>query len=494
MRCSTTEATGMAVEKPSIRLKTRRTKIVATLGPASNSLEKITELIEAGANVFRLNMSHGEHAGHRQVAENIRRASENLGCTVGILADLCGPKIRTGSFEGGGVDLVEGERVTVTTREVLGGPGLIPTIYEHFAKDVNPDDTIFLNDGVLELRVEDVEGTEVGCRVVRGGRLSDRKGINLPGVDISAPALTEKDREDVEFALELGVDMVALSFVRRAEEVEELRQLVSGVENPPFLVSKIEKPEALQNINAILEATDAIMVARGDLGVELPPEEIPVAQNQLVDRARAFHKPVIVATQMLESMVKNSRPTRAEVSDVSAAVVGGADAVMLSAETAAGRHPVAAVEMMDRVAREMENYLWERHAHGGYSNPVTSESRELGEAFGNAIAALSRDLRTRAVVILSRGRGATAATVSSARPASPTIAVSRVPRVCGFMCLLWGVIPHLVPGQELEHPHELARRLTAELGLGQSGQRVLEVGGFAADKHENVPTISIVEL
>lgn len=488
----------MSVHKPSIRLKIRRTKIVATVGPSSSSPEMLERLLQAGVDVFRLNMSHGTHEAHREVYQHIRRLSKKSGRTVAILADLCGPKIRTGRFKDGGIELVAQEKVTVTTRKVLGEPGLIPTIYEELPNDVVAGDRIFLNDGLFELEVERVEGSEVGCRVLRGGFLTDRKGINLPGVALSAPALTAKDREDVVFALELGVDLLALSFVRRREEVEELRALVSGAENPPYLVSKIEKPEALKNIDGILEASDAIMVARGDLGVELPPEEVPVAQNQLLDRARQFHRPVIVATQMLESMVDNQRPTRAEVSDVSRAVSGGADAVMLSAETAAGAHPVEAVEMMDRVAREMENYLWQRDGHGRFDTPTPFNLEQgalpLSHAFGTAVADLSRDLLVRAIVVLSRGRGTSATTLSSARPAAPVVAISRNPRVCSWMSLLWGVLPQLVESEQPENPHVLARRLSLELGLSAPGGYLLEVGGFSEDPKSNVPTISVLKV
>ena len=490
----------MDLQKPTIRLKNRRTKIVATLGPASDQSETIEAMIEAGANVFRLNMSHGQQETHREVYRRIRAAAEKLGRPVGILADLCGPKIRTGRFKDGGITLIVGEPIVVTTRKVMGEAGLISTIYDNLADDVSQGDRIFLNDGVLELAVESVKGSEVSCRVVRGGFLGDRKGINLPGVAVSAPALTDKDREDVAFAIDLGVDMLALSFVRRGEEVEELRRLVSGATRPPYLVAKIEKPEALTNIDDILRASDAIMVARGDLGVELPPEQVPVIQNQLLDRARFFHKPVIVATQMLESMVQNVRPTRAEVSDVSGAVAGGADAVMLSAETAAGSHPVESVRMMDRVAREMENYLWQGGAHGQLSIPKPLETGlnrgpvDLGKVFGHTVAALSRDLLARGIVVVSRGRGTTASMLSSARPAAPVVAVSRDPRVCAWMTLLWGVLPQQVDGEELEEPVELARRLADDLGLTVPDSYLIEVGGFTSEKLSSVPSINIIRV
>src|SRR5262245_12255075 len=344
-----------------VLLKRRRTKIVATLGPASSDPGAIEQLIAAGVDVFRLNMSHGTHAEHRAAYDRVRAAAAQRDAPVAVLVDLCGPKLRVGRFAGGRIDLTAGEQVVVTTRDVPGEPGLIPSQYEALAEDVRPGDRILLDDGLLELRVERVEGTEVGCQVVHGGVLRVRNGMNLPGVDVSAPSFTEKDREDTRFALEIGADFVALSFVRRASDLDELNALVAGSRGA-HVIAKIETPEALDAIDEILDACDAIMVARGDLGVEMPPEIVPIAQRRLLARARAKNKPAIVATQMLESMVQNAQPTRAEVSDVSTAVFAGADAVMLSAETASGAHPVAAVEMMDRVSRQVEGYQWSEGA------------------------------------------------------------------------------------------------------------------------------------
>ena len=311
-------------------LKARRTKIIATLGPASESVENVTGLINAGADLVRLNMSHGSHQTHRVLYQRVRDCAEKISRPIAILADLCGPKIRTGSFKNGGIQLDKGDRVTVTVRDVIGETGLIPSQYEALARDIQSGDRILLADGVMELRVEEIQDTEVFCRIIHGGKLSDFKGINLPGVNVSTPALTETDRLDARFSLELGVDFLALSFVRRAADLLELRSLVEEVGREVGIIAKIEKPEALENGREILDAADGIMIARGDLGVELDPEEVPVVQHQLVLRAREVNKPVIVATQMLESMMENARPTRAEVSDVSYAVSSGADAVMLS--------------------------------------------------------------------------------------------------------------------------------------------------------------------
>ncbi|MBT8445864.1 MAG: pyruvate kinase, partial [Gammaproteobacteria bacterium] len=310
-------------------LKYRRTRIVATVGPASRDPARLQALLDAGVNVFRINMSHGSHAEHRAAIRAIRELSAGAQLHTAILADLSGPKIRTGRFEGGAIELIDGRPVVVTTRDIQGTDGLIVSQYRALADDVGPGARILLNDGALELEVVDIDGSDIHCTVVRGGRLSDHKGINLPGVNVSAPSLTDKDRSDAAFALEEGADFIALSFVRRPEDMQALRRLVDEADGDAALIAKIEKPEALANAAGIIAACDGIMVARGDLGVELSPEQVPIAQHQLIRRAREAHKPVIVATQMLESMMESPRPTRAEATDVANAVGQGADAVML---------------------------------------------------------------------------------------------------------------------------------------------------------------------
>ncbi|MGE3852524.1 MAG: pyruvate kinase [Planctomycetota bacterium] len=483
-------------------LKRRRTRIVATVGPASSDLGVLERLIQAGVDIFRLNFSHGDHAGHQQVFERIHKASANLNVPVGVLADLCGPKIRVGKFAGGSIELADGASVIVTVRDVQGEPGIIPSQYTALAGDVKPGDRILLDDGKLELRANTVLGTEIGCTVVHGGTLKDRKGMNLPGVNVSAPSLTEKDRADAAFALKLGVDFIALSFVRRASDINDLRQLInqSGREGVP-IVAKIEKPEALENIDEILEATDAIMVARGDLGVELPPESVPVAQDQLVDLAQARCKPVIVATQMLESMIDASRPTRAEVSDVSHAVASGADAVMLSAETASGKHPVAAVEMMDAIARRMEGYQFQQFrfdltpADGTGAPPLVPGDNPLplADAVARSTALLSRDLMVRAIIVFSQ-TGKTAGIMSANRPAAPLIVVTSESTTCRALLLLWGVVPIVATADEAANPEEFSRAVAKQLELAEEGQYVLSVRGFQRDPARDAPSISVVRV
>ena len=473
-------------------LKRRRTRIVATLGPASSDDKTLAGLNQAGVDVVRLNMSHGDHDSHARTFASVRRLSAEAGRHVAVLADLAGPKIRVGRFEGGGIELVEGAPVTVTMRDVLGAPGLIPSQYAGLADDVRTGARVLLADGVMELRVEEREGTEVRCVVVQGGFLGDRKGINLPDVAVSAPCLTDKDRADARFALGLGVDFLGLSFVRRASDVEELKAIIAEAATATAVIAKIERPEALADSDAILDATDAVMVARGDLGVELPPEQVPVAQLHLIEDARRRGKPVIIATHMLESMIDNPRPTRAEVSDVSNAVLAGADAVMLSGETASGAHPLAAVRMMDRIARQAEGYLWRHGAFGLFAGD--EEARPplpFGDAVARAVAQLSRDLRPRAVVVVSHG-GMSAATVSAARPAAPVVAVSDDEATCRRMNLLWGVYPEFAPTAALKDPRRMARKLATTLLLAEPGEYILLVRGFHRDYQRNTPTITLL--
>ena len=474
-------------------LKNRRTKILATLGPASDSADIIKQLIKAGANVFRLNMSHGEHAAHANTYKLVRSIADDLGKPIAILADLCGPKIRTGRFKDGHITLTNGEAVTVTTRDVEGEAGLIPSQYEALAEDVTPGDRILLNDGNLELNVDIIDGTEISCTVVYGGILKNNKGINLPGVNVSAPSLTDKDRDDAQFALGLGVDFLALSFVRCAADINDLKLIVSEAGANTNIIAKIEKPEALEDINGILDAADGIMVARGDLGVELKPEQVPVAQSQLIDRARQKFKPVIVATQMLESMIEHARPTRAEVTDIAYAVTLGADAVMLSAESAAGSFPVESVDMMDSILRQTEAYLWQ---HGEYDSGLNTSGKvpvPLWDAMANASNGLARDLMARAVIVISQG-GMSAATMSSARPAAPVVAISNQVSTCRKMAMMWSIIPVLATEDDMHDHNVLAKKVATELDLASPGDTVLLVKGFHKDPELNHPSVTVVTV
>src|SRR5579884_965152 len=424
-------ANGMPLPGPE---RPRRTKIVATLGPATSTAERIEALLRAGVDVVRLNFSHGDHAEHAALHASVRARASALGRPVAIMQDLQGPKIRVGALEGGRpISLADGAELTITAEPgVVGRPGLVSTTYAHLPEDVRPGDRVLLDDGLLELRVVATEPPLVQTVVVHGGLLGEHKGINLPGVPISAPALTDKDRADLAFGLGLGVDYVALSFVRRASEVVAARALLRDHSADVPLVVKLEKPEAIAQLDAIIRAADVVMVARGDLAVELSPEQVPPLQKQIIRKANAAGKPVITATQMLQSMIDQPRPTRAEASDVANAVFDGSDAVMLSGETAVGAYPVAAVAEMDRIARAAEAVVAPRPPLGG--------SRGRTHALVGAACALAAEVAARAVVVYTRS-GHTARLVSEFRPPMPIYAFTATEATYRRLALYWGVQP-----------------------------------------------------
>ena len=421
----------------------RRTKIVATVGPACETRAQLEALLTAGVDVFRLNFSHGEPEQKAQWIKDIRELSIQQKRAVSILGDLQGPKIRTGLMRGGAQPLVEGQEVTITTENIEGADGLIPTIYQALPQDVVPGDQILLDDGQLELEVLAIEADKVHCRVKVGGVLKDRKGINLPGVKVSAPAMTEKDLADLHFCIAKQVDWVALSFVRSADEVDLLKKLILEQQSPLKVIAKIEKPEAVANFDAILQASDGIMVARGDLGVEVPSEQVPLIQKMIIRKCNAQGKPVITATQMLESMIQNPRPTRAETSDVANAIIDGTDAVMLSGETAAGKYPQEAVQVMDRVARDIEAnpQLFTRNFE---PTPPDNGSCNLPEAIGQAACQVAVAVGAAAILAFTQ-TGSTAALVAKYRPALPVLAVTPTTLVRRQLALYRGVRSLKVP-------------------------------------------------
>ncbi|BCR04904.1 pyruvate kinase [Desulfuromonas versatilis] len=415
----------------------RRTKIVATVGPACESKEMLNALLEAGVDVFRLNFSHGDHGAKAAIIDHIRTLSKLHQRAVAILGDLQGPKIRTGVMQGGALQLVAGEEITLTTREVLGEARLVPTQYRELPGDVTAGNRILLDDGLMELEVISSGGTEVRCRVVSGGVLKDKKGMNLPGVAVSAPALTPKDEEDLAFCIEQGLDYVALSFIRQASDVLALRDMLVRNKAGLQIIAKIEKPEAVDNFPAILEAADGIMVARGDLGVEIRPEKVPLIQKRIIRKCNEAGKPVITATQMLESMVTNPRPTRAETSDVANAILDGTDAVMLSAETASGKFPLEAVSVMVQVALDVEG---DPQLKEKVFQPVS----EIGgvphvtEAIGQGACRMAEAVGAKAILAFTQ-TGSTAALVSKYRPSMPIYAVTPSQAVRRRLALYAGV-------------------------------------------------------
>ena len=413
----------------------RRTKIVATLGPTTGNEPAIGALLQAGANVVRINASHGTPELRAEWIKSTRRVAQSADLPVAVLLDLQGPRIRVGDLPAPR-ELTPGQQVVFAPEEEARGDEL-PTTYDALANDARIGSRILLNDGLLSVEVTGVDAPRVRGRVVDGGILTAHKGMNLPGIHVSAPALTEKDREDVQHALKLGVDYLALSFVRRPEDIEELRTLVQGTSIK--LVAKIEKAAALDNLDKIVGASDAVMVARGDLGVELPFEQVPLVQKRLITEANHQGKPVITATQMLESMVHNPRPTRAEASDVANAILDGTDAVMLSAETAVGQYPVEAVRAMDRIIREMERHpLRQREERRRADEAVHTE-----DAIAWGTHAVARMLKTPLIVTLTQG-GFTSRKVAALRPPVPIVAVTTEESTYRQLALVWGVIPVLV--------------------------------------------------
>jgi pyruvate kinase len=415
----------------------RRAKIVCTIGPASDTEEMMRELMLRGMNVARLNFSHGSHEDHARVISRLRKVARELGRTIGILQDLQGPKIRTGRLKDRlAITLRTGQTITITSRDVMGTAEIISTTYQDLARDVKPGEQILLSDGRIELMVREVSGTDVICDVVNGGTLGEHQGINLPGTNVSIPSLTPKDEEDLDFGLKHAVDLVAISFVRTADDVVRARRAIVARGGVTPLIAKLEKPQAIDNLDSILEVANGVMVARGDLGVEVAPEKVPLIQKLVIRRALDFRKPVITATQMLESMTENPRPTRAEASDVANAIFDGTDAVMLSGESAVGKYPREAVEMMARIVAEAE---------ASPSDPLRPEHRQarnlsITETICESMAHAARDLNIRAIAVFTETAN-TARILSKYRPAADIYAFTRSEGVCNRMNLLWGVTP-----------------------------------------------------
>jgi pyruvate kinase len=415
----------------------RRAKIVCTVGPSSHSEAMLRDLMRTGMDVARLNFSHGTHDEHARVIECLRRVAAREARTICILQDLQGPKIRTGRLRDRRPILLKaGARVTITPRNHLGTPALIPTSFRGLAQDVEPGARILLADGLIELTVEAVHGDDIECEVVNGGLLGEHQGINLPGTALSVPSLTDKDRADLEFGLKNGVDLIAVSFVRTAGDVRETKRLI-GLRDVP-VIAKLEKPQAIEHLEEILEVADGVMVARGDLGVEMPPEQVPLMQKHIIRRAAEWRKPVITATQMLESMVHNPRPTRAEVSDVANAVLDGSDAVMLSAETAIGKYPRESVAMMSRIVVEAEGHM--REAAVPLRRREPAHKLSIAETICESVAHAAEDLDMRAIAVYTE-TGATARLVSKYRPKARVYAFAHRAGVCNRLNLFWGVRP-----------------------------------------------------
>ena len=415
----------------------RKTKIVCTLGPATNSEEMITRLIKGGMNVGRLNFSHGTHENHRTMIQTIRKVATKLDKPIPILQDLQGPKLRVGKIKSGLVELKKGNTISITNNDILGDETIISTTYKHLPDDVKPGDTILLDDGLIQLKVKEKKSNQILCQILEGGKLSDNKGINLPGVAISQPSFTKKDLQDLLFGIKHGVDMVAISFVRSPDDVMKVKDIIKEHNKDILVIAKLEKPEAIRHVEEIIDSSDGVMIARGDLGVELPLQKVPSLQKNIIRMAIQKGKPVITATQMLESMRHNSRPTRAEVSDVANAIFDGTDAVMLSAETATGNYPVTTVKTMAKIISEAEQAS--DHILAQHLSP-TEKTMSIADAISHSACEAAEYLKVKAIVAFSKS-GFTARMVAKYRPNTHIIAFSPAEIVQRQLNLSWGVCP-----------------------------------------------------
>ncbi len=469
-----------------------KTKIVCTLGPASSSVETLEKMIRAGMNVARVNFSHGTHEDHLQMMARVREASANVGVPIAILQDLQGPKIRTGKLAEP-VLLKDGDRFAITTDDIIGTSERVSTTYKHLPNDVKPGDTILMDDGLLQFRAIEVTETDVITEVVHGGLLKNSKGINLPGVAVSSPSMTEKDEADLLFGIANNIDYVALSFVRTADDIRHIRKFISdaiGTRRLP-IIAKIEKGEALADIDGIIAEADALMVARGDLGVECPTEDVPIAQKMICRRANAAGKPVIIATQMLESMIENPRPTRAEANDVANAVLDGADAVMLSGETSVGKNVVAVVQTMRSIIMKAEE---EPHDNLYLGDVVSGEQQGVFKALGRSATMLAKNINAAAIVCVTHS-GDMVKIISRYRPSTPMIAVTDLDRVQRRLTLVWGVRSILI--NAIGDTDATFARIHEELlnsGAVQKGDYVVMTAGIPLLARNSTNTIKVEQL
>jgi pyruvate kinase len=468
----------------------RKTKIVCTLGPAAKSAERVRALIGAGMNVARLNFSHGDHEGHGKMLHTLRGISKDMGREIGILQDLGGPKIRLGKLPTPERHLESGERVVLRVMSSKKTSD-IPVNYQYLLEDLAVGDRILLADGLVLLKAESKTADGITCEVLVGGTIHSHKGINLPSSTLRVPSFTEKDRKDLAFGLQEGVDFVALSFVRHERDLEPAREILAQSETHPLLIAKIEKPQAIERLEQILAQVDGVMVARGDLGVEMPLEKVPIIQKKIIRMARQAGKPVITATQMLRSMIDNPRPTRAEATDVANAILDGTDALMLSDETAIGEYPVEAVGILERIARATECHLHER---AFFSETISEPLPLIASAIGRSACFLAEDLQASAIVA-GTSSGSTARLISRFRPACPVLGLTPSPQTERQLTLSWGVEPALVaPFTDTDDIFELARLWALEHDIIASGDRLVVTAGAPVGAPGTTNLIKVMEI
>lgn len=470
----------------------KKTKIVCTIGPATEKKQTLFKLIKAGMNVMRLNFSHGDFAEHQARVDNLREIISSTGLPVAILQDLAGPKIRIGMFEKGSTVLKEGEIFIFTTDDILGDDKRVSINYPLFVKEVKVGDPVLLHDGKKKLEVIEIKGNDVICKVIIGGEIKDKRGVNLPGSDLSVKSITDKDRKDIEFGLKNNVDFFALSFVRRPEDITELREILNQAKSEARIIAKIETPQALRNIDEIIKLANGIMIARGDLAIEIPAEDVPLTQKMLIKKCNEAGKPVITATQMLESMIKSPVPTRAEVSDVANAILDGTDAIMLSEETTLGDYPVEAVSMMTNIAQKIESDQYYRKEVG--SRKFSDSIMTVSDALANGAIEVAKECRAKLIVALT-DTGFSARVISRYKPEQKILALT--PRVITMnqLSLSYGCVPLLCHQfKEINHVITEAKKIAITTGLAIKGDRVVIVFGLPLGKSGGTNSLVVETL
>lgn len=469
----------------------RKTKIICTIGPASESEETLKELILAGMNVARFNFSHGSHEEHKKKFDRVNKVSNELGIPVAVLLDTKGPEIRLKAIEGGKTELVSGQKFILTSDEVVGNNEKVSITYKNLKYDISVGSTILIDDGLIEMVVDEIEETDIICTVINGGPISNNKGVNVPGAILSMPYISEVDRSDIMFGCDMGFDYLAASFVRSKEDVLEVRKIIEESGSHMKIIAKIESMQGIRNLEEILEVSDGIMVARGDLGVEIPMEEVPVVQKKMIKMAEAQGKHVITATQMLESMIKNPRPTRAEATDIANAIYDGTTAIMLSGETAAGLYPIEAVKTMARIAERTEQAI---DYNGRMKRRESIENFDVTTAISHATCTTAMDLKAAAIITVTIS-GFTAGMISRYKPSCPIIACSVSPRICRQMSLCWGVTPLWIARESTtDDLFDVAVHAAEEAGYIKQGDKAVLTAGVPLGVSGRTNMIRVVEV